>query len=315
MQMYAVVMMGYFVYNNYIKGDSKSSSSSSDSSHDFVEDDDVPSGGASGNEAVPKAARTRRGFSQVEGSWLSYLEAGQGDSMLLMLHSTSLSAEAELSGTISQILEKATSPPPGGLRVLAPDRPCHGYSPCARSSKAGNAGWLESLLASKPKFKSLTIVSSGRAAARQALALARERGQPSQLLLVSPTASGPSRASGALKEAAEARAWLERHAGASSALAAADAARWAASTDADEADDDRLVCTGLPEGSRVSMLYAEGEKEDTDLKEELEGTGLLATSRQLAGAGKGGLAASEAASEAAVEEVWRLLFGGEGADL
>eukprot|EP00449_Zooxanthella_nutricula_P021757 CAMPEP_0198530164 /NCGR_PEP_ID=MMETSP1462-20131121/26192_1 /TAXON_ID=1333877 /ORGANISM="Brandtodinium nutriculum, Strain RCC3387" /LENGTH=245 /DNA_ID=CAMNT_0044260033 /DNA_START=45 /DNA_END=779 /DNA_ORIENTATION=+ len=61
MQMYAVVMSGYFLYNNYVKGGSKTTGS-----REAGDDAEPASAGA--------ASPLRRGFSQVDGSWYSFLE-------------------------------------------------------------------------------------------------------------------------------------------------------------------------------------------------------------------------------------------------
>mmetsp|Transcript_85999 Transcript_85999/g.216472 ORF Transcript_85999/g.216472 Transcript_85999/m.216472 type:complete len:480 (-) Transcript_85999:142-1581(-) len=291
MQMYGVVMIGYFMYNNFAKGSSKRSEASShDTADDYGGDDDTVSSPPGG--AAPQ--RARRGFAQVADSWVSYLESGtRGDNLMLLLHSTSSSAEVEFGSALPQILERSSPLPPGGFRLLAPDRPCHGFSPCPASGKAA-PGWLDSLLdAKKAKFKRLTLITSGRSAAQQALAVARERPQPSRLLLVDPRSSSPS-----APTAAEVHKWLQQH---SSATAIADAARWAAnaaiSEDAEAEDDDKLIATGLPEGSRVTLLYSEGAKEDVDLQEEIEGIGLPVRTRRSEGGLDGALA----------EEAWKML--------
>lgn len=301
MQMYAMLAMGYFMFNSFTKR-SGSSSSSEKAGHD-TEDDPMPS------DDSPDPLR--RSFSKVDGTWLSFVEAGnRGDSLLIFLHRTSLSAEGEYSAAIGRVLEKST--PKGGLRILAPDRPCHGYSPCS-PTKAGSVGnWLDGLVATRPKSKKMTIVASGRSAIQQALALAHERMQPSRLLLVNPSTSSPGRGSMAdpMADSAELQKWLaeQEKAGIATAASAADAARWAVAAKGDESEeeDDKLVTSGLPEGSQITTLYSEGEQENTDLKEELEGLGISVKVRRAPG-GDGML-------DALVAEAWRMAVGASDAE-
>mmetsp|Transcript_7479 Transcript_7479/g.16845 ORF Transcript_7479/g.16845 Transcript_7479/m.16845 type:complete len:501 (+) Transcript_7479:76-1578(+) len=307
-QMYGVVMIAYFLYNNYIKSPKKTEVTSD--SHDFAEDDGAS---AEMDEVAPRFSRPRRAFAQLDGTWTSYLEAGTGDSTVFFLHSTSLSAEAELMMSMNLLQEKYASQPSAasGLQLVAPDRPCHGLSPCPRlAGKATATTWMESLLSARaPKAKNLVVVASGRGGARQALAWAKERTSPPSLLFVNPGSALPGRPKQSpLSSVAEAKTWLEGHPGAnSSPLALSDALRWAstASTLVEEADEERLSAIGLPEATKISFLYGEGEPEESDLKEELEATGLLLHHR-VAAAG-GALAASEALSDALAEEVLSLL--------
>merc|ERR1712232_1360186 len=92
---------------------------------------------------------------------------------------------------------------------------------------------------------------------------------------------------------AEASAFLETQPKTASAKALADALHWAASLPADEAHwqemqedrssfpGDQNIAHGLPEGSHVSMLFANNENEDNTWRDELEGTGLAGNFRQL----------------------------------
>lgn len=298
MQMYAMLAVCYFAYNGVKKMNGSSSSSSS--GHDFA-DDAAPS-------PASAPGQLRRSFAEVDGTWVSFVEAGgRGDSLLLFLHHTSLSAEGEYGAALGRVLEKASSPPPGGLRILAPDRPCHGFTPCPADKKFADGSWLEGLLSSRKQPKKLTIVASGRVAARQAFTIAHERSQASRLLLLNPSAMGPSRGglTNPKADAAELLKWLgQQQKGFATASAAADAARWAvASNPDDEDEDDKLSVSGLPEGSQVATLYAEGEKEDTDLKEELEGLGLSVKVQHAK--------TSEAFLDAVVAEAWRFVAGSD----
>jgi len=308
MQMYAVVAIGYFLYNTFTKKSKAGSETQDASGHDTAEDDPVP---------APSGApmgQLRRSFTQVDGQWISFAEAGSrgSDGLLLLLHRTALSAEGEYGSLIDRVRDKAASPPAGGLRVLAPDRPCHGFTPCPASKPTtteSGGGWLEGLLSSRPKIKKLTIVASGRSAARQAFAVANERTQASRLLLVNPSEMGPGRGdlADSKAESAQLQEWLtgQQKAGVLSARAAADAARWAAAASAAEAEeeDDKLHLAGLPEGSQVTLLYGGGAKEDTDLKEELEGLGLAPRIRKAGDQGE--------LEELLLSEAWRLAAGTE----
>merc|ERR1712060_209053 len=113
-------------------------------------------------------------------------------------------------------------------------------------------------MGTRPKSKKLTIVASGRSAIQQALALAHERMHPSRLLLVNPSTSSPGRGSVAdpMADSAELQKWLaeQQKAGIATAASAADAARWAVAAKGDESEeeDDKLVASGMPEGSQIT---------------------------------------------------------------
>lgn len=279
MQMYVVMMVGYYAFTTYTGRNSRDRSSTGPSPAPDVaadDDDDMPN-------APPM--KFRRGFAEVDNSWLSYVEAdGRADTVLLLLHRTSLSAEAEFGASLPQFLKKVS--PPGGVRLLAPDRPCHGYSPCPQDGKPNaGTGWLKGLLAGRPSPKHLAIVACGREASLQALTLVQQRKQKSQLLLVNPQLLSPP--AGAMATSADVRAWLEEHYSTGSAQAAADAAAWAtkgvgpAEQSKDNQSFDKVA--KLPEGSAVTMLYDDGEEELKDLTAALEDEGIEVRVRHASG--------------------------------
>lgn len=231
-----------------------------------------------------------RGFGNVGGSWLSYLHGQSGDktaSSLVLLHSTAASAEAEFGSILPRLLQAGAPPSGSGLRVLAPDRPCHGYSPCLQSS---SSDWLESFLQmhraylKAPKPKQLGIAASGREAAAEALAVARQQPEVKFLFFLNPQKAGPSLPAG---DGPSVKSWLSKQA--STIQEAADAARWAAATAADSVSSTpELKTSGLSKDLRAILIYSTGEEKDEELQGNLENAGVSVEVRSVA-SGLGGL--------------------------
>eukprot|EP00933_Yihiella_yeosuensis_P074148 TRINITY_DN82991_c0_g1_i1.p1 TRINITY_DN82991_c0_g1~~TRINITY_DN82991_c0_g1_i1.p1 ORF type:complete len:450 (+),score=100.47 TRINITY_DN82991_c0_g1_i1:103-1452(+) len=260
MGMYVVAFGGYYIWKNFLAKPPGTASGSS-MTHETESSEFASEDGGEGFGSAPSAVR--RGFSEVRGQWISYLEAeGQADTLLVMLHRTSLSAEAEFEPVMNRLLEQASDTPSAGLRVVAPDRPCHGYSPCTGLSKE----WLKSLLATRRQSRKLAVVAVGREAAAEAFQLVRQKQVAAEVLLVSPKVSASSQQS-----AEDLQSWLKRQSGLSD-RALADAARWVSSgAQAVKAD---LDVKDLPEGCVVSVLHSPDENEDKALAEELELVGV-----------------------------------------
>jgi len=237
--------------------------------------------------------------------------------LLLLLHSGGLSAEAELGGLLRRLVARAKNEPPPGLRLLAPDRPGHGYSPLGphgADRMQGDAGaapaWLRGLLAAVPAERRLVLVASGREAALQALALATERRGAAQLLLLLPgpasgAASGPTSVPGSAEEV---RAWFREQPGNVSALEAADALHWMMVTsrakDAEEEPAEETKAAALPKGRKVLVLYCKenGEEGAEPLRRDLKGRGITATVQKSSSADELWLDATQRAWEAVVNE-------------
>eukprot|EP00930_Biecheleria_cincta_P095679 TRINITY_DN87620_c0_g1_i1.p1 TRINITY_DN87620_c0_g1~~TRINITY_DN87620_c0_g1_i1.p1 ORF type:complete len:494 (-),score=123.97 TRINITY_DN87620_c0_g1_i1:119-1531(-) len=285
MQMYLVVFAGYYIYKNFINKQTPGTDTASDEQTGPEMDDDDTD-----RQATSSVLTLKRGFKEISGHWLGYLEAeSQASTMLLMLHRSSLSAEAEFGKTIPSLLEEASkSTPATSLRLLAPDRPCHGYSPCSTSA-ASDVKWLHGLLRVKGKAKSMAYVASGREASQMVLNLVRQRKESAQILLVSPsTASGADAASWRkLKSAADVGTWIKNQDGLRTAADAAEAVRWAAAAATKEEKGNEasgeLDVKGLPDGSTVSILTAADEVEDKGLMEELETQGVVVRTQQASG--------------------------------
>lgn len=209
----------------------------------------------------------QRGFEQVQGLWSSFLELREGEHSLVFLHRTASSAEAEFAKVFPAVQKVLGSP----LSVFAPDRPCHGYSPCGGA--AGDVKWLQGLLKSR-QAQHMAYVASGKEAAHTILNLLRERQEAAQVLLISPgvAADRPS--------LADFQQWLKRQRQSPRALA--DAVRWAASVlESETQDEDTEIGAGSPEGCSITILTEAGETEDKVFLEELEGQGHVVRSRQL----------------------------------
>lgn len=121
MQMYLVMMVGYFLFTNLTGRGSKRSSAASDEQGPMTDDDDMP-------QEVPTVVINRK-FTQVGDMWMSNLQTDtKSDTVLLFFHRTASSAEAEYGTALPRITKVL---PSGSFSLLAPDRPCHGYSPCS----------------------------------------------------------------------------------------------------------------------------------------------------------------------------------------
>jgi len=271
MQTYMMMFAAYFLFNQFMGRNRRSSTSSEKHSmHEAAGDDDDAESPVLGDHVT-------RGFTAVDGMWLSHLQAtSKSETMLLLLHRTSLSAEVEFGSAIPRLVSEAA--PSGGFRVLAPDRPCHGYSPCPAGGEPERADeWLKSLAFARNAPRTLAIVASGREAARQALALARQRPGVSHIILASPRAMAPTRPK--TSTAVELRDWLTKSYDKATVYETADAARWLAVSPAaeDESNTDSppqqkgLNVAKLPKGCGVSLLYdADADEEDEALRLALE---------------------------------------------
>lgn len=302
LQMYMFMMAAMYLYKTYT-GDS-SGKSSTKSSHETAQDDDGDS--AEGTQA----GALRRGFKDIGGSWISYLEAeGSAETLLLMLHRSASSAEVDFGTTMSQLMA-GPQPASGMLKVLAPDRPCHGYSPCPSAGEPEDANlWLGRLVATRHRQR-LALVASGREAMAQAIAFLGTREEAAQVLIVSPRAATPSR--GSLSTAGELADWLRSsHPGrTATAAAAASAAQWAVTgAGAKGAAEDASAAPDLPDfpkGTAFTLLYAEGEVEDDAFKAALEDQGIEVRTRS---------EAPRNLIEATVSEIRQMLGINDDADL
>lgn len=280
LQMYVVVMGGYYLYKTYYMPPDAGKTGAGANS------------GSQDDDCKGRNASLRRRFKQVDGLWLSSMEAGGcADMLLMLLHQTSSSAETEFGKVIPQLQKKAA--PSGGLQVVALDRPCHGYSACPEGGEPATA--LDLFLGRRPAKQQIAFMTTGRASARQMLATVQRRKTASRMLLVRPQLVAP-----------DAKV-------ASSVLAAADSARWSVlvGDSPSSKETGRLDVASIPLGCTVTLVYIEGDQEDEDLKtaleerdamvevrlaldgEALEETVLLAATDMLAGDGAATADASE----------------------
>jgi len=252
LQIYVLIMGGYYAYKYWKNGglpDKSTTSSKGDGRDDCKEATTHP----------------QRRFKKVDGSWLSYVEAGSCSNVqLLLLHQTSLSAETEFGATIPQLLKAA---PAGGLRVLAIDQPCHGYSPCQDpGTSEAPAGVFARFLAGRPANHQFAYMASGREAARNVLAIVQSRREAARMLLVRPLMVA-----------------VDSKGAASSAVV--DSARWAvlqgARPSAEAAKTEPLTIGKMPRGCTVTLLYLEGEEEDEALKQALEDADVIVEVRNV----------------------------------
>lgn len=255
LQMYMVAFAGYYMYKNYM-GNPKSTETSETASEPDTE--------------VQYPARTRgislqRGFEKVQGQWSSFLELREAsENSLVFLHRTASSADAEFATVLPAVQKMLSSP----VNIFAPDRPCHGYSPCEGSS---DIKWLQGLLKSR-QAQHMAYIASGKEAALTILGLLSKRQESAPVLLISPGAAADS------PSAADFQQWLKRQRQSPRALA--DAARWGASVlERDTVKDD--ADTGSTEGCSITILTEASETEDQVFLEELEGQGHVVRSRQL----------------------------------
>jgi len=205
---------------------------------------------------------------------------GKSDTTLLMLHRTSLSAEAEYGAVFASL---ANLSPTGGLRLLAPDRPCHGFSPCPPSSESsGSPDWLHAFLNSQSTSKHLGIIAAGHEAAGHALALARRRPEVAHLWFLSPAEVAPAVQN--LAFSADVSSWIQKQdpQGAARAQCTADAVRWAVLGTPNIKDTSKrkpLSVPKLPDSCKVTILYTDNDEEETKLSSALEPQGIKPKSR------------------------------------
>lgn len=240
-QLYVVVFGAYYLYKTYIKGPDSSGGAGGGSSADA----------AGKREQCTDDPEARRRFGQGGDSWLSYLEAGScSNTQLVLLHQTALSAETEFGAAIPRLL---TAAPAGGLKVLAVDRLCHGYSSC---QEGGEAAQLASLLARRPAGSQTAYVASGRDAAGEVFDLVQRRKVPARILLLRPhLASLDDRATMGVK---------------SPRAAAFDSARWSTLGSKASKQSVSLDASSLPRGCTVTLIYLDADEEDNELAASLE---------------------------------------------
>lgn len=265
MQMYLVMMVGYFLFQHFSGRGSKRSQSTAEDQSSINDDEEIVP------EEVPILTTSRR-FTQVGNMWLSTMQSDNAgsDTLLLFLHRTGSSAETEYGAAFPRITKAF---PPRGVSLLAPDRPCHGYSPCPADGEPEDPlQWINRLLgAQKVRPKRIALVSSGRDGVQHAFSLARHRSEVTQLLLLGPKIVAPRRAN--MTKAAEVHKWLAQHSSLGTAQAAADAVRWVAASGKEDPPSQSadLDVSKLPQDCKVTILYGEEDEEDEDLRIALEG--------------------------------------------
>eukprot|EP00413_Alexandrium_margalefii_P004767 CAMPEP_0204517080 /NCGR_PEP_ID=MMETSP0661-20131031/3481_1 /ASSEMBLY_ACC=CAM_ASM_000606 /TAXON_ID=109239 /ORGANISM="Alexandrium margalefi, Strain AMGDE01CS-322" /LENGTH=465 /DNA_ID=CAMNT_0051522465 /DNA_START=48 /DNA_END=1445 /DNA_ORIENTATION=- len=268
MQSYLVMLVGYYLFTSLSGRFSKKTPAT-----DAVDAPDAADYeyDKAGSDAPRPLGRQ---FSEVEGTWLSYLHAGRkSDSMLLLLHRSSLSAESEFGAVLPQLARA----PPGGLQVLAPDRPCHGYSPCPEAGEPANASpWLNGFIAERAAPQRLALAAVGREAAGHALALARNRPEVVQVWLLAPSILSPDVNSSAGTPGLQ--AWLQQRQDSISPRAATDVLRWAAAGGSplrttEQAPED-IAVPKLPKRCKVTILYSDTDREDEQLASALQAQGV-----------------------------------------
>jgi pimeloyl-ACP methyl ester carboxylesterase len=195
---------------------------------------------------------TRRSFVEINGAWLSYVEAGSSfHPPILLLHRTSLSAETEFGGVIPQLVTGVDSL----HHIVALDRPCHGQSPC---TEAAETGLLNHFLGGLYAAKDIAYIASGRDAAHHALATVEHRRTAARMLFFRPMEAG-----------VDAK-------GVSEILAASDSAKRAAKSNSSvfkrfkERRSAPLHVDKLPRGSTITLMYLDGDDEDEGLRKALE---------------------------------------------
>lgn len=213
----------------------------------------------------------KRNFIEAKTSWLSYMESqGEGDTLLLLLHRTPLSAESEFGDFLTHIASKtANSPLPGGVHMLAPDRPCHGYSTCPASGSPSDGAWLNKLIGKISVPRRLVLVAAGKEASLQALSLCRKRNEPVYLVLISPRSKAPRPRATSGSPLFQ---WLNRTAEDMTIRAAADTALWTSHALADPSAKSPSVTqhVSLPKGSKITILYLTGDQIVDDVEYELD---------------------------------------------
>jgi len=246
LKFYVVVMGGYYAYKYYRNGGKMTPEDTSGRSSKGT--------GASSEDCKDGSEHMRRQFNKIGGSWVSSLQAGEcSDNQLLLLHQTSLSAHTEFATTIPQLIKKAA--PSGGLQVLAPDRPCHGYTPCPAEGEDSQerGGVLGRLVFQRSSAQQFAYLASGREAAQQALAIVKRRRAPARMLLLRPFMVEPDTKG-------------------VTASVGTDSARYAALNSLLQStnEDESLSAAAMPRGCVATLMYLDGDKEDDALKTALE---------------------------------------------
>lgn len=268
-------MVGYLLFNSYFRGNSSSSKSSDAGGSTSLDD---------GDDDTAFGGQTARRFKDVNGMWVSYMQTdGKADHLLLLLHRTSSSAEGEYGSAFPQLAKAAA---PASFRMLAPDRPCHGFSPCPTDGEPDDAAtWLKPFMKIGGTPDKLAVVAAGREAAQQALSFAQaakaSKVDFTHLLVVAPKSVAPTTK---ITESAEMHAWLGKHTKSKSPQAIADAAKWAAAEGQYKPPKlASLSVDTLPQDFRVTILYGEGDEEDEEFRQALEGQGVEVKTRDLSG--------------------------------
>lgn len=261
-QKYIFIMGGYFLFMQWMGKGKKGTTTSSEAQSSVLPEDLW--------ESFPI-----RSFREADRTWVSYLHSeSNSEALLLCLHQTASSAETDFGEALAKLSE-TTDSFPKGIRLLAPDRPCHGLSACRQDS---GWGWLDRLYGLPTmQAQRRVIVAIGQDAAQQALRIAEQKPKATKLVLVSPR-QGPPNMETKLGSVAEANAWLARQSTRLSATAAADALRWATSGGAKDSQVRKLSVADLPE-SEVLLVYLGDEEEDDTLKTALEAKGATVTTR------------------------------------
>merc|ERR1712137_78832 len=219
-----------------------------------------------------------REFLDAKGSWISYLETvSEADTTLLLLHRTSSSAQGDYTNFDSDVVREMGS---NGPRLLAPDRPCHGYSPCPAGGEGNASKWLSNFLAAKkPAPKQLAIAATGRDSAQQTFALARQRAV-NQIWLLSPRLRPPPAKN--ITEATELTEWITEHLSTAPPHVAIAAAQWTTAVGSffkvPPKKSKPLDVSGLPADSKVTIVL-DGSEDDDELALALEEQGVEVTTR------------------------------------
>lgn len=244
MQMYMLAMGGYFLFSQFTS-QFKSAPSGSGSTTVVDTDDDMV-----GSTEVTMS----RTFKSVGGEWLSYMQSDRkSDSMLLMLHRTASSADVEFSSAFAGLTSAKA-------RIIAPDRPCHGFSPCPKAGELQNSKLLSELIRSEGDPDNVAILAVGRDAIAQALALAQKKREVKLVLMMKPKVLAPAQRADTVKDLSYS----------SSTQAAADAIWWAAGAEHHE----QPTFNKLPKNCQVTLVYEAGDEEDEDLVTSLDSQGV-----------------------------------------
>lgn len=272
MQKYMMIMVAYFLFTNLT---GRGRTTQSNAPPDPIAEDDEP--------AVASVGPVSRRFKDLDGMWLSYMQTdSKAESMLLLLHRTSLSAEVEFGMSFPSFAKVAGH----SARLIAPDRPCHGFSPCPSGGEPKDASlWLNRLVRAGGPLEKVTVVAVGREAAAEALALASKRKEVNNILLLSPKVVAPARGDMTKAKASDLGAWLGKHGYATSGQAAADAIRWVAAGASNEEKKSpiELNVEKLPADCRVTLLYDTGDEEDEELRQDLDKQGTEVKTRSTTG--------------------------------